>query len=136
MDAATYPTLLRLRIPPAGANSDDSNASWKLPRLLELTTSPGRLTTGDGRHVSVGATVRRRRGASGSVCGWVCGGGACGGVCGGVLAAVSVAAGLAAGRLSAPAEGESRMSPAASDGCPLRKRLGTVTTALDVPEAV
>ncbi|KAJ1098609.1 hypothetical protein NDU88_003716 [Pleurodeles waltl] len=48
MEAATYPTLLRLRIPPAVANSDDSNASWKLPRVLELTTSLRPLTTRDG----------------------------------------------------------------------------------------
>ncbi|KAJ1190268.1 hypothetical protein NDU88_007006 [Pleurodeles waltl] len=81
MEAATYPTLLWLRIPPTGANSDDSNASWKLPRVLELTTSLGRLTTGDGRHVSGGATVQERRGAAGGACGGVCHASACGGVC-------------------------------------------------------
>ncbi|KAJ1180228.1 hypothetical protein NDU88_005450 [Pleurodeles waltl] len=53
-----------------------------------------------------------------------------------VLAAVSVAAVLAAVHGSAPAEGHSRMSPAASDGCPLGKRLGTVAEAVDMPVAV
>ncbi|KAJ1116244.1 hypothetical protein NDU88_004460 [Pleurodeles waltl] len=53
-----------------------------------------------------------------------------------VLAAVSVAAVLAAVHGSAPAEGQSRTSPAASDGCPLGKRLGTVAEALDVPGVV
>ncbi|KAJ1090350.1 hypothetical protein NDU88_003483 [Pleurodeles waltl] len=81
MEAATYPTLLRLRIPPAGDNSDDSNALWKLPRVLELTTSLGRLTTGDGSHVSGGATVRGRRRAAAGACSGVCRGGAGGGVC-------------------------------------------------------
>ncbi|KAJ1107200.1 hypothetical protein NDU88_004593 [Pleurodeles waltl] len=37
---------------------------------------------------------------------------------------------------SAPAEGHSRMFPAASDGCSLGKRLGTVAEAVDVPGAV
>ncbi|KAJ1143590.1 hypothetical protein NDU88_009897 [Pleurodeles waltl] len=55
-----------------------------------------------------------------------------------VLAAVSVAAVLTAGSVvavsaavhgSAPAEGHRRTSPAASDGCPLGKRLGTVAGA-------
>ncbi|KAJ1141525.1 hypothetical protein NDU88_007855 [Pleurodeles waltl] len=80
MEAATYPTLLRLCIPPAGANSDDSNASWKLPRVLELSTSLGRLTTGDGRHVSGGATVQGHSRAAGGACGGVCHGGAGSGV--------------------------------------------------------
>ncbi|KAJ1205024.1 hypothetical protein NDU88_000459 [Pleurodeles waltl] len=53
-----------------------------------------------------------------------------------VLVAGSVAAWLVAGHVSSPAEGESRMSPAASDGCPPGKRLGTVAVAVDVPEAV
>ncbi|KAJ1194332.1 hypothetical protein NDU88_003621 [Pleurodeles waltl] len=127
MEAATYPTLLRLRLPPAGANRDYSNASWKLPRVLELSSSLRRLTTGDGRHVSGGATVR----------------GHCGPLA--VLAAVSVlavsvaavlSAGLAVVHGSAPAEGESRMSPAASDSCPLGKRLGTVAAAVDALEGV
>ncbi|KAJ1201646.1 hypothetical protein NDU88_005452 [Pleurodeles waltl] len=56
MEAATYPTLLRLCIPYADDNCDESDASWKLPRVLELTTSLGRLTTGDGSHVCRGAT--------------------------------------------------------------------------------
>ncbi|KAJ1217163.1 hypothetical protein NDU88_004758 [Pleurodeles waltl] len=122
MEAATYPTLLRLRLPSAGTNRDDSNALWKLPRVLELSSSLGRLTTVDGRHVSGGATVRGRRGPLA------------------VLAAVSVAAvltaGLAAVHGSAPAVGESRMSPAASDGCPPGNRLGTVAATVDVPEVV
>ncbi|KAJ1161222.1 hypothetical protein NDU88_001709 [Pleurodeles waltl] len=53
-----------------------------------------------------------------------------------VLAAVSVAAVLAVVHGSAPAEGHSRTSPAASDGCPLGKRLGTVAEAVDMPVAV
>ncbi|KAJ1215835.1 hypothetical protein NDU88_003442 [Pleurodeles waltl] len=53
-----------------------------------------------------------------------------------VLAAVSVAAVLVAVRGSAPAEGHSRTSPAASDGCALGKRLGTVAEAVDMPGVV
>ncbi|KAJ1200122.1 hypothetical protein NDU88_003949 [Pleurodeles waltl] len=53
-----------------------------------------------------------------------------------VLAVVSVAAVLAAVHGSAPAEGHSRTSPAASDGCPLGKKLGTVVEAVDVSGAV
>ncbi|KAJ1127364.1 hypothetical protein NDU88_005766 [Pleurodeles waltl] len=65
-----------------------------------------------------------------------------------VLAAVSVAAVLAvvlvavlasvlaAVHGSAPAEGHSRTFPAASDGYPLGKRLGTVAAAVDMPGAV
>ncbi|KAJ1193622.1 hypothetical protein NDU88_002918 [Pleurodeles waltl] len=81
MEAAVYPTLLRLHIPHADDNNDDSNASWKLPRVLELTTSLGRLTPGDGRHVSGGATVRGLHGAAGGACGGVYRGSAGGGVC-------------------------------------------------------
>ncbi|KAJ1143057.1 hypothetical protein NDU88_009369 [Pleurodeles waltl] len=43
---------------------------------------------------------------------------------------------LAAVHGSAPAEGHSRTSSAASDGCPLGKRLGTVAEAVGVPGAV
>ncbi|KAJ1171765.1 hypothetical protein NDU88_003623 [Pleurodeles waltl] len=71
MEAATYPTLLRLCIPPAGANSDGSHASWKLARVQEVSSSLGRLTTGDGSRVSGGATVRAHRGAVGGACGAV-----------------------------------------------------------------
>ncbi|KAJ1166014.1 hypothetical protein NDU88_006425 [Pleurodeles waltl] len=53
-----------------------------------------------------------------------------------VLAAVSVAAVLAVVHGSAPAEGHSRTSPAASDGCPTGKRLRTVAEVVDVPVAV
>ncbi|KAJ1199563.1 hypothetical protein NDU88_003397 [Pleurodeles waltl] len=113
MEAETYPTLLRLRLPPAGANSDGSHASCKLARVQELSCSPGRLTTGDSSHVSGGVTVR-------AVAGMVA-----------VLAAV-----LAVVHGSAPVEGHSRTSPAASDGCPLGKMLGTVAEATDVPVAV
>ncbi|KAJ1211027.1 hypothetical protein NDU88_006389 [Pleurodeles waltl] len=147
MEAATYPTLLWLRLPPAGVKSDGRNASWKLPRVQELSSSLRRLTTRDGSHVSGGACVGCPLGKMlGTVAEavdvpW---GGA-----GAVLAAVPVVAVLAAVSVvavlvamlpavhgSAPAEGHSRMFPAASDGCPLRKMLGTVTEAVDVPGAV
>ncbi|KAJ1208058.1 hypothetical protein NDU88_003448 [Pleurodeles waltl] len=52
------------------------------------------------------------------------------------LVAVLVAVPVAAVHGSAPAEGQSRMSPAASGSCPLGKRLGTVAEAVDVPGAV
>ncbi|KAJ1199970.1 hypothetical protein NDU88_003801 [Pleurodeles waltl] len=136
MEAETYPTLLWLCIPPAGAHSDGSHASWKLPRVHYLTSSLRQLTTWDGSHVSGGASVRGRHGpvavlAAVSVAA--------------VLVAVSVAAVfaavpvmvvLAAMHGSAPAEGQNRTSPAASDGCPLGKRLGTVAEAVDVSRAV
>ncbi|KAJ1171754.1 hypothetical protein NDU88_003612 [Pleurodeles waltl] len=48
------------------------------------------------------------------------------------VVAVLVAVSVAAVHGSAPAEGHSRTSPAASDGCPLGKRLGTVAEAVDV----
>ncbi|XP_069059361.1 extracellular calcium-sensing receptor-like [Pleurodeles waltl] len=50
MEAATYLTLLRLRLPPADANSDGSHGSWMLPRVQELSSILGRVTTGDGSH--------------------------------------------------------------------------------------
>ncbi|KAJ1118682.1 hypothetical protein NDU88_006870 [Pleurodeles waltl] len=53
-----------------------------------------------------------------------------------VLAEVSVAAVLAVVHVSAPVEGHSRTSPAASDGCPLGKMLGTVAEAADVQVVV
>ncbi|KAJ1213967.1 hypothetical protein NDU88_001596 [Pleurodeles waltl] len=53
-----------------------------------------------------------------------------------VLAVVSVAAVPVAVHGSAPAEGHSRTFPAASDGCTLGKRLGTVAEAVDVPGVV
>ncbi|KAJ1205943.1 hypothetical protein NDU88_001362 [Pleurodeles waltl] len=115
MEAATYPTVLRLRLPPAGANSDGRNASWKLPRVQELSSSLRRLTTGDGSHVSGGACVRGRVGLVA------------------VLAVVSVEAVLAAVHGSAPAEGYSRTSPAASDGCPLGNWLRTVGGGMSLP---
>ncbi|KAJ1103564.1 hypothetical protein NDU88_000985 [Pleurodeles waltl] len=49
-----------------------------------------------------------------------------------VLAAVSVAEVLTVVHVSAPIEGHSRTSPAASDGCPLGMMLGTVAEAADV----
>ncbi|KAJ1113975.1 hypothetical protein NDU88_002215 [Pleurodeles waltl] len=76
MEAATYLTLLRLRLPPAGANSDGRKASWKLPRVNELSSSLRRLTTGDGSHVNGGACVLGRRRAGGGAYGGVCRGGA------------------------------------------------------------
>ncbi|KAJ1101491.1 hypothetical protein NDU88_006558 [Pleurodeles waltl] len=63
--------------------STESDASWKLPRLLELTTSLERLNTGDGSHDCGGATGSGYRGPLE------------------VLVAVSVAAVLAAGSVAA-----------------------------------
>ncbi|KAJ1187077.1 hypothetical protein NDU88_003856 [Pleurodeles waltl] len=60
--APTTATMTKLCIPYAGDNCDDSDASWKLPRVLELTTNIRRLTTGDGRHVWGGATGSGCRG--------------------------------------------------------------------------
>ncbi|KAJ1199010.1 hypothetical protein NDU88_002848 [Pleurodeles waltl] len=97
----------------------ECDASWKLPRLLELTTSLERLTPGDGNHVCSGATGSGCCGAAGGACGGVSRGGACGGVrrgsacsglcgsgaggrlCGVVRVVGSVAAVLAAGSVAA-----------------------------------
>ncbi|KAJ1139011.1 hypothetical protein NDU88_005389 [Pleurodeles waltl] len=53
-----------------------------------------------------------------------------------VVAAVSVVEMLPVVNVSAPVEGDSRMSPAASDGCPLGMMLGTVAEAADVQVAM
>ncbi|KAJ1164395.1 hypothetical protein NDU88_004835 [Pleurodeles waltl] len=53
-----------------------------------------------------------------------------------VVVAVSVAEVLVVVHVSAPVEGHSRTSPAASDGCPLGMMLGTVAEAADVQVAV
>ncbi|KAJ1112860.1 hypothetical protein NDU88_001121 [Pleurodeles waltl] len=52
------------------------------------------------------------------------------------LGAVSVAEVRAMVHVSAPVEGHSRTSPAASDGCPLGMMLATVAEAADVQVAV
>ncbi|KAJ1205220.1 hypothetical protein NDU88_000655 [Pleurodeles waltl] len=96
MEAETHSTLLRLRLPPAGTNSAESHASWMLGRVQDVSCSCGRLPTGDDSHVSCGGTEH--------VAGLVA-----------VVAAVSVVELLAVVDLSAPVEGHSRTSPAASD---------------------
>ncbi|KAJ1164577.1 hypothetical protein NDU88_005013 [Pleurodeles waltl] len=53
-----------------------------------------------------------------------------------VGAAVSAVEMLPVVHVSAPVEGDSRMSPAASDGCPLGIMLGTVAEAADMQVAV
>ncbi|KAJ1092359.1 hypothetical protein NDU88_005470 [Pleurodeles waltl] len=53
-----------------------------------------------------------------------------------VVAAVSVVDMLPVVNVSAPVEGDSRNSPAASDGCSLEMMLGTVAEAADVQMAV
>ncbi|KAJ1175351.1 hypothetical protein NDU88_000639 [Pleurodeles waltl] len=62
--------------------STEGVTSWKLPRLLELTTRFGRLTTGDGSHVCSGPTGSGCRGTAGGACGGASSGGACGNLCG------------------------------------------------------
>ncbi|KAJ1085070.1 hypothetical protein NDU88_005203 [Pleurodeles waltl] len=74
--------------------------------------------------------------AAGSVAALLAAGSVAAVLAAGSVAAVLAAESVAAEHVSAPAEGESRMSPAVSDGCPPGKRLGTVAAAVDVPEAV
>ncbi|KAJ1115864.1 hypothetical protein NDU88_004085 [Pleurodeles waltl] len=53
-----------------------------------------------------------------------------------VVAVVSVAEMMPVVHVSAPVEGDSRMSPAASDSCPLGMMLGTVAEAADMQVVV
>ncbi|KAJ1188818.1 hypothetical protein NDU88_005575 [Pleurodeles waltl] len=80
------------------------------PKVQDVSCSLRQLPTGDDSHVSCGALSEHVAG----------------------LVAVVAAVSVAVVHVSAPVGGHSRMSPAASDGCPLGMMLGSVAEAADV----
>ncbi|KAJ1206958.1 hypothetical protein NDU88_002351 [Pleurodeles waltl] len=118
MEPEPHSSLRRLRLQAAGSASAGGDASCSVCRVQKISCSLGWLPTGDAADVCCSSTGWARRGQVA------------------VAAVVSAAEMLPVVQVSALLEGDTRPSPAASEGCPLRMMLVTVVEAADVQMVV